>query len=141
MHNKIRAVGALVLAILWAALTAFTWFSPAKESSDSERRLLNQMPELTKENLLSGRFAEAFEKYANDQFPARDAFRSIKAVTHQYALQQLDNNDIYLTDGYGDAPEQKPDYPVLWVLTSDGSTDFCKWGTKIRFKNDGRDRF
>lgn len=48
---------------------------------------------------------------------------------------------IYLTDGYGDAPEQKPDYPVLWVLTSDGSMDFCKWGTKIRFKNDGRDRF
>jgi predicted metal-dependent peptidase len=26
---------------------------------------------------------------------------------------------IYLTDGYGDFPEQ-PDYPVLWVVTDDG---------------------
>jgi predicted metal-dependent peptidase len=25
---------------------------------------------------------------------------------------------IYLTDGYGDAPEVEPDYPVLWVCTS-----------------------
>ena len=26
---------------------------------------------------------------------------------------------IYLTDGYGAFPEQEPDYPVLWVMTTD----------------------
>ena len=43
---------------------------------------------------------------------------------------------IYFTDGYGDAPEKYPGYPVLWILTSDGSEDFCDWGKKIRFKPD-----
>ena len=41
---------------------------------------------------------------------------------------------IYLTDGYGDAPQNPPPYPVLWILTADGSTDFCSWGQKIKFK-------
>ncbi len=41
---------------------------------------------------------------------------------------------LYLTDGYGDAPENPPDFPFLWVLTSDGSEDFCEWGQKLRFK-------
>lgn len=41
---------------------------------------------------------------------------------------------IYFTDGYGDAPQNPPRFPVLWILTSDGSKDFCNWGTKIRFK-------
>lgn len=41
---------------------------------------------------------------------------------------------IYITDGYGDAPEKSPQYPVLWILTHDGYEDFCKWGTKTKFK-------
>lgn len=43
---------------------------------------------------------------------------------------------IYFTDGYGDAPQVAPNYPVLWILTNDGSRDFCEWGKKIRFKPD-----
>ena len=33
---------------------------------------------------------------------------------------------IYLTDGYGDIPE-KPDFPVLWVITPDGRNS-VPWG-------------
>ena len=33
---------------------------------------------------------------------------------------------VYLTDGYGEAPEVPPSYPVLWVLTPDGSP--LPWG-------------
>ena len=45
---------------------------------------------------------------------------------------------IYLTDGYGDAPKKNPiGIPVLWVITKDGTEDFCDWGQKIRFnRND-----
>lgn len=39
---------------------------------------------------------------------------------------------LYVTDGYGDAPEKAPPYPVLWVLTSDGKEDFVNWGQKLR---------
>jgi predicted metal-dependent peptidase len=38
---------------------------------------------------------------------------------------------VYVTDGYGDAPKKAPPYPVLWVLTSDGTEDFAAWGQKI----------
>lgn len=41
---------------------------------------------------------------------------------------------IYVTDGYGDAPSKPPAYPVLWVLTSDGTDEFAPWGQKIRLK-------
>lgn len=56
----------------------------------------------------------------------------------EYLVQNHKRPDcfIYFTDGYGDVPERPPAYPVLWLLTSDGSKDFCKWGKKIRFRND-----
>jgi len=41
---------------------------------------------------------------------------------------------IFFTDGYGTAPKYPPHYPVLWILTSDGSHEFCDWGWKTHFK-------
>ena len=38
---------------------------------------------------------------------------------------------IYLTDGYGDAPEKPPEYPVIWCLTGDGEKP-VKWGMEVR---------
>ena len=108
MNKKIRALGALVLVILWGALTAFTWFSPARESSDSERRLLAQFPDTSINSILSGKFMSEFESYTLDQFPARDTFRQIKALFHSYGLLQKDNNDIYFFDGY----LAKQEYPL-----------------------------
>lgn len=40
---------------------------------------------------------------------------------------------LYLTDGYGDAPETPPDYPVLWVLKADGRAP-AEWGEVMRLK-------
>ena len=40
---------------------------------------------------------------------------------------------IYITDGFGPAPERPPRYPVLWLLTSDGEIP-APWGWKLRFK-------
>lgn len=36
---------------------------------------------------------------------------------------------IYLSDGYGDYPDKKPSYPVIWVLTEDFAEP--PWGQKI----------
>lgn len=38
---------------------------------------------------------------------------------------------IYLTDGFGEAPEKAPDYPVIWCLTGQGSKP-AKWGLEVR---------
>ena len=45
---------------------------------------------------------------------------------------------VYVTDGYGDAPKKAPPYPVLWVLTSDGTEDFAPWGQKIHLDTPSR---
>ena len=99
-NKKIRAIGAGILVAVWLALTGFSWFGPAKEISEAERRKLEQMPSLTLENLLDGKFMTKFEKYTLDQYPLRDSFRQLKALFHYNALQQKDNNKIYIADGY-----------------------------------------
>ena len=90
----------VVILLLWASLTAFSWFGPAKEMSDSERRPLAQMPAMDLHSISSGKFMKDFEGYSLDQFPLRDGFRTVKALFHQYVLGQKDNNGIYLHDGY-----------------------------------------
>ena len=40
---------------------------------------------------------------------------------------------IYITDGYGPAPENPPSYPVLWVLSANGE-NHCPWGKVIQLK-------
>ena len=99
---------AMVILLLWAVLTGFAWFSPAKAMSDSERRPLAQMPEITVDSLSGGKFMGDFEKYALDQFPLRDGFRTLKSLFHQYVLGHKDNNGIYLHDGYA----AKQEYPL-----------------------------
>lgn len=108
MTKKLRAIGAILLVVLWAVLTGFAWFSPAEEASDAERRSLAQFPDLTGDSLLSGKFMTEFEDYTLDQFPGRDALRQLKALVHYRVLNQKDNNGIYIADGYA----AKLDYPV-----------------------------
>ena len=95
-----------VLLFLWAVLTAFCWFAPVREVSDSERRPLAQMPAITLDSLVSGEFMQDFESYSLDQFPLRDSFRTVKSLFHQYVLRQKDNNGIYLYYGYAAKQEK-----------------------------------
>lgn len=84
---------------LWLALAVVTWVKPADAFSDTERRALEQFPDLSAETLLDGSFMRDFETYTLDQFPLRDRFRSLKAVFHYGVLRQKDNNGIYLKNG------------------------------------------
>ena len=38
---------------------------------------------------------------------------------------------IYLTDGFGKAPKNAPDYPVIWCLTGEGEKP-AEWGLEVR---------
>ncbi len=81
-----------ILAILMVLL-------PDEDISKSERRKLAQMPALSFKSIASGEFMSGFETYSVDQFPARDGFRRLKAITSFYALGQKDNNGIFIADG------------------------------------------
>ena len=98
--KKVRILLVSVLAALWLALSLAAWFSPAEELSDAERRKLQQFPKLSTETVFTGKFMSDFETYTQDQFPLRDSFRRLKAVFSYQILHKLDNNGIYLEDGY-----------------------------------------
>ena len=98
----------LFILILWMGLTVFAWFSPAKEISVSERRPLDQMPEVTLETIGSGKFMSKFESYTLDQSPLRDSWRTLKALTAFNIFRQKDNNDIYISQGQA----ASLDYPL-----------------------------
>ncbi len=92
--NKDKILIGLVGSI-FVLLCILTWVMPDVKYSTSERRELKQKPELSLETVLDGRFMNNFEAYSLDQFPFRDAFRSLKAMT----LLKSDNNDVYVVDG------------------------------------------
>ena len=100
MKRKVRNVGLYLLLLVWAGLAALAWVKPADDLSLSERRPLAQLPEISAENVLSGQYMTDFEDYATDQFPGRDLFRKLKAIYHYNVAQRLDNNSIYIEDGY-----------------------------------------
>ena len=103
-----RTVCMALVVLLWMVLTVAAWFAPAKELSEAERRPLAQAPELSVDTLLSGKFMEDFEEFSLDQFPMRDTFRKLKSLFHFNILNQSDNNDIYIADGFA----VKQEYPL-----------------------------
>lgn len=73
--------------------------NPSEEISISERRKMAQFPKLSWEAVVDGEWMEDFEDYTLDQFPFRDAMRSVKAYVQQNVLHQKDNNGVYVVDG------------------------------------------
>ncbi len=107
MEARISKISVCIIAVLFAAFTIWVWIKPDTEFSATERRTLKKFPEISLEAVVDGKFMEQFESYATDQFPFRDAFRSVKAATHFYLFGQSDNNDVYVADGH----IGKIDYP------------------------------
>ena len=90
----------ILFTLLIGLLTGYLFISPSTEISESERRKLQQFPELSVSNLMSGKFMKDFETYMTDQFPLRDTFRKLKAKVHFDLYQQSDNGGIYVKNGY-----------------------------------------
>lgn len=71
--------------------------TPAKDFSPMENRALAQLPELSRDALLSGSFMEDFETYVTDQFVLRDQWIALKAGA-EYASGKRENNGVYICD-------------------------------------------
>ena len=108
MKKRTGTISAILVIALWVILTLGLWLLPSREQSEAERRPLAQMPEFSISTFLKGGFAGKFEDYTLDQFPLRDSFRSLKSVFSFYGMQQKDNNDIYIAQGYA----AKLEYPL-----------------------------
>ncbi len=107
MKFKNIAVTAVFVVLIFGMCTCFV-LKPTTEFSDSERRFLLKFPDVSVQNIMSGKFMKDFESYTLDQFPLRDSFRTIKAVVSTKLFRKQDNNDIYIKDGYA----AKVEYPL-----------------------------
>lgn len=109
MNEKHRSIFlTVVMAAVLFGLSFWAWLKPADRFSESERRVLQSFPELNADTLRTGKFMEEFESYTLDQFPCRDGFRSLKALSVLHLFQQKDNNDLFIKDGY----VSKLNYPL-----------------------------
>lgn len=113
MSTKIKNIVLVTLASLFLFGFAFwSWLKPVDAFSESERRPLAEMPKLSFESILNKNsdktFMTLFESYSLDQFPLREFFRTVKSFTSFYLFGNMDNNGIYLQDGYAAQLE----YPV-----------------------------
>lgn len=83
-------------------------FGEKETSSISERRKLKEFPRLTVKTLQDHSYMEDLETYLLDHFPMRDYLRRMKAYFAYDILGQLENNDIYMAEGYAG----KLEYPL-----------------------------
>jgi len=109
MTDKLRNIATTVFFVAFLAITSLSCFlKPSEEVSESERRKLQQFPIPTWSSIADTSFMSDFETYTLDQFPARDSFRTLKSIAHYFFFAQMDNNDIYLSDG----SVSKLEYPL-----------------------------
>jgi len=109
MNEKLKNI-IVTVSFLWVVIGIFAAniILPDKELSVSERRKLEQRPELEASDLLDKRAYRDYEEYFLDQFVLRDQFRALKAIGAYNLLRLRDNNGIYLIgDGI-----YKMEYPL-----------------------------
>lgn len=97
-----------VFGIFFVGMFLCCLFLPKQEFSYSERRKKAKLMPITAESIRSGSAMTSFEKYSTDNFPLRDKFRTLKALTSTYVFCRSDNNKIYVADGYA----AKLEYPM-----------------------------
>ena len=101
MNNRLKSIITVtVFAVFLLSVSVLCLAMPDTTHSDSERRELAQLPKVTTQKLVSGEFSKEFESYTTDQFPFRDALRSIKTLLAHKVLGKLDNNGLFTADGH-----------------------------------------
>ncbi len=76
--------------------------------SEGERRPLAQKPDISQEAIINGEYMADFEEYAVDQAPGRQLLRGTKVFYQTVVMRKLDNDGMYLSNGY----ISKLDYPL-----------------------------
>lgn len=99
MSEKIKDI--LILVIFFITITIVFLFNIIKKDdtiSTSERRKLQQFPEISYKYLIDGTFFDKFEKYTTDQFVFRENLRTFKASLDLKLKKNY--HKIYVKDDY-----------------------------------------
>ncbi len=99
--KRFKNIFVVVLAVIFVfGFTTSGIILSDKDISKTERRKLADFPDVTLNNILSGKFMTDFESYTLDHFPLRDGFRGLKSFVARNVMLQKDNNGYYAYDGY-----------------------------------------
>lgn len=92
-----------LFALFIFGFTLWDIFTPAREFSEMENRMLQQKPTFTLKNLMANgeqAYSRKYEKYINDQFVLRDRWISLKSRIESILAKIENNNIAYGKDGY-----------------------------------------
>ncbi len=106
-------------------------FTPDKNFSQKENRVLSSKPELTLSQITSGKFSPKYETYVNDQFPLRDTWVTLKAGCDRLMGETEENGvylgkDGYLMEAFNPPPQKQLD------ATLNAMTDFAQSHSNIK---------
>ena len=89
-----------VFCVFIFGFAIITVLKPSVEFSETENRVLQQMPEVNAEAVLNGDFESDYEQYLTDQFVFRNEWIGLKTSVERLLLRK-ESKDIYFAkDGY-----------------------------------------
>lgn len=94
ISNRILA---LIFVIFIACAAVIHCVVPEKEYSESEKRELSKLPDLSIKRFLDGNFTKDFDSYVSDQFFARDKWVHCKGMSQFLSGKRL-LNDVFITN-------------------------------------------
>lgn len=98
--NMYKNLMAILLLLFIGIIAALHLLTPDRSFSESENRVLEKLPDLSLQDLSSGRFTSNFEKYVSDQFAYRDVWIGVKSDADRL-MGKKESNGVYLgDDGY-----------------------------------------
>ena len=98
---KMKNLVVTVVFCLFIAVFFFLCiFHTPLATSETERRPLAQMPDITFDGIINGEVISDLEDYTVDQFPMRDTFRKLYTWYRFNIMQLKDTNDLAIEDGY-----------------------------------------
>lgn len=127
----IRAVMILVFIMTIFGAVGFHLLEPDKSFSESENRVLAEMPPLSFSSVADGSFMKAFETYLTDQFPFRDKIIALKTFTDR-AVGKTEENGVYIGhDGFLFEKQSEYDAERVKALTK-AITAFAKKNKRLK---------
>lgn len=100
MKKKFDFLLVCVSFALTIGFGVWIYLRPHKNFSVSEKRALAQFPDFSVEKIADGDFSRGLSSFYTDQFPLRERFTSLKAMSEISLLRRENNGVILGSDGY-----------------------------------------
>lgn len=106
-YNSLKKKGAIIsLIFIWLfcliifGVSGLHFLTGDIKFSESENRVLAQMPKLSVSSVIDGSFMKGFEDYLTDQFPFRDSMISLKTLADRIVGKNEENGVYIGKNGY-----------------------------------------